>query len=285
MKIEIKDSEYIKLNLSQEGRLDVDSWEQLQNLECILPFSKVYNEDNNVGYQIGKRISLVEYLNMKELNFQETRGLLLSFVNGFEQVELAGGKSFNIMEDLHQVYINPVTQELRFLYVPVELELYAGNFKKMLRELLFLMRTTDSEMLLGMVADMIGTVTATQGEMVSALKERLLKTTSNIKVVEKEVEVDRVVEKIIERPVINKNDGIKRLLFYTTLYTINMVLMPMLLSHFLSSGLLAKPQLLNFLLWFLTILISMIVEFTRETSEKNDKTIVTLQPQENDKNK
>lgn len=276
MKIENQGEEYVKINLAQEGVLDYDIMEKIKHIECVLPF-RCTEEKNTVLYHKGKNISLLEYMNLKTLDFQETRGIILSIIECFEQVEKAGGKLSNILDSLYYVYIDPVSQAVQVVYCPVVLELSKDNFYNMMKHLISGMNTRDAEMILGTVVGVLGEIPHNEDVHI-VLKERLSQINSNVKIIEKKVEVDRIIEKVIEKPKKDKSYEGKNYITYTVLYFISMIVFPMLCSGFVSDAFVAKPAILNILFCLIALIVSGIVTILRERGKKDERVVVTMQP-------
>lgn len=279
MKVEEQGIDYLKINLLQEGKLDYKAFDTLPSLECLLPFSQIAEEDNRVSYYLGKYIPLTEYLNMKKWNFDETKRLFLVCVNTFENVKKAGGNEENIVTDLNYVYVEPVTRHVRFLYLPTVVTTNPASFRRLIKEILFFIQTENAEMLLGSVVDSLGRWTDKDMEL-EKFKESVLSVEANVKIVEKEVEVDRIVEKIIEKPKTYKSNVGGNLLFYTVVHTFTMIILPALLANFIDSSLIASPHLINILLCLFAILLTVFYSLKKEIGYKDDKIVVTMQPQE-----
>ena len=282
MKVEEQGNDFLKINLFQEGKLDYVAFSTLSSLECLLPFSQVTEEENRVSYYFGKYIPLAEYLNMKKLSFDETRRLFLVCVNTFENVREAGGNEENIVTDLNYVYVEPVTRQVRFIYLPTVVTVNPDSFRKLIKEILFFIQTENAEMLIGSVVGCVGRLADKDMELKN-LKRRVLSVESNVKVIEKEVEVDRIVEKIIEKPKKYKSNTGESLLFYTFVYTFAIIIVPALLANFVDSSLIARPQLVNILLCLSAILATVFYSLKKETNYKDDKIVVTMKPQEKKK--
>lgn len=282
MKVEAQGNDYLKISLFQEGKLDYTAFTTLSTLECLVPFSQVTEEENRVLYYLGNYIPLAEYLNMKKLSFEETKRLFLVCVNTYENVREAGGNEGNIGIDLNYVYVEPVTKQVRFLYFPTVVTINPDSFRLLIKDILFFIQTENAEMLLGSVVDTIGHWADREMEL-EKFKAKVMSVESNVKVVEKEVEVDRIVEKIIEKPKKYKSNIGGNLVFYTFVYTFAMIIMPALLANFVDSSLIAGPQLINILLCLSAILATVFYSFKKETGYIDDKVVITMQPQEKKK--
>lgn len=282
MKVEEQGSDYLKVSLFQEGKLDYAAFTTLSAVECFVPFSQVTDEENRVLYYLENYIPMAEYLNMKTLNFEETKRLFLVCVNTFENVRKAGENEGNIMTDLNYVYVEPVTRQIKFLYLPTVVTIHPDSFRTLLKNILFVVQTENAEMLLGSVVDAMRHFQDKETDLES-FKECVLSVESNVKVVEKEVEVDRIVEKIIEKPKKYRSNMGESLVFYTFVYTFAMIILPALLANFIDSSLLAGPKLINILLCLSAILATVVYSFKKEIGYKDDKIVVTMQPQEKKK--
>lgn len=280
MKVEEQGENYFILNLLQEGKLDHTALEKLQSEECLLPFELVDSERKCVRYHVGNYIPLKQYLNMKELNFSETKDLFLSIISNFEKIKNSGGKQANILEDLYYVYINPVSLEYRFVYLPVVLEVNPDNFLCMMKEILFLLQSNDAELVLGCVVDAI----RAGDNCMAHLKQRLFTVDSNVQVLEKTVEVDRVVEKTIEKQVSKRENLGESIAVTAIIYAFDMILLPFLLCDYLEPDLLATPKIINNLLCLFAILSSSLWAMSRARRiMKKEKMVVTMEPQKKEK--
>ena len=281
MKIEERGTNFLKISLLQEGTIDKVSFDRMKHLDCILPFEYVYNEENRILYRTGNYIPLAEFFNIKTLNFTEAKGLLLSWIMAFESVSRTGGKCGNLVTDMDYVYIDPVTGQLRFIYLPVLIEIKNNNFRNALKELIFSIRVKDAEILLGMVVEQLGKIGTDDAQLYEDLRECINKADQNVKIVEKEVEVERIVEKIIEKPQKQKRNIGRNLVGYTILCSLSMVILPLLLSNVIDSSLLSKPHLIKDLICLLTILLGHL--YTLQIDKKNidNKTIITMEPEKN----
>lgn len=282
MKVEEQGSDYLKVSLFQEGKLDYAAFTTLSAVECFVPFSQVTDEENRVLYYLEHYIPMAEYLNMKTLNFEETKRLFLVCVDTFENVRKVGKNEGNIVADLNYVYVEPVTRQIKFLYLPTVVTINPDSFRTLLKSILFVVQTENAEMLLGSVVDVIRHFQDKETDL-ERFKECVLSVESNVKVVEKEVEVDRIVEKIIEKPKKYRSNMGESLVFYTFVYTFAMIILPALLANFIDSSLLAGPKLINILLCLSAILATVVYSLKKETGYKDDKIVVTMQPQEKKK--
>lgn len=279
MKVEEQGNDYLKINLFQEGKLDYAAFTTLSASECFVPFSQVTEEENRVLYYLENYIPMAEYLNMKTLNFEETKRLFLACVNTFENVRNAEEDEGNIVADVNYVYVEPVTRQIKFLYLPTVVTINPDSFRTLLKNILFVVQTENAEMLLGSVVDVMRHFQDKETDL-ERFKECVLSVDSNVKVVEKEVEVDRIVEKIIEKPKKYRSNMGESLVFYTLVYIFAIILLPALLANFIDSSLLAGPKLLNILLCLSAILATVLYSLKKETGYKDDKIVVTMQPQE-----
>lgn len=282
MRVEEQGNGYLKISLIQEGRLDYTAFTTLSAVECFVPFSQVTEEENRVLYYLENYISMTEYLSMKTLNFEETKRLFLACVSTFENVRKAGENEENIVVDLNYVYVEPVTSQIKFLYLPTVVMINLDSFRTLVKNILFVVHTKDAEMLLGSVVDAMRQFQDKETDL-KKFKEIVLSVESNVKVVEKEVEVDRIVEKIIQKPKKYKSNMGESLVFYTFVYTLAMILLPVFLANFIDSSLLAGPKLINILLCLSAILVTMLYSLKKEFGYKDDKIVVTMQPQEKKK--
>lgn len=279
MKVEEQGNDYLKISLFQEGKLDYAAFTTLSASECFVPFSQVTEEENRVLYYLENYIPMAEYLNMKTLNFEETKRLFLACVNTFENVRNAEEDEGNIVADVNYVYVEPVTRQIKFLYLPTVVTINPDSFRTLLKNILFVVQTENAEMLLGSVVDVMRHFQDKETDL-ERFKECVLSVDSNVKVVEKEVEVDRIVEKIIEKPKKYRSNMGESLVFYTLVYIFAIILLPALLANFIDSSLLAGPRLLNILLCLSAILATVLYSLKKETGYKDDKIVVTMQPQE-----
>ena len=283
MKIEEQGKGYLNVKLQHEGTFDFVVLDKIKSLECILPFQIRADEENSISYHIGEFITLIEYLNMKVLSFEEVKGIFLSCIEGFERIEQCGGHSANIVEDLYHIFIDPVTREIHFIYCPVAIELNPNSFCNLMKELLFTVQTQDAEMILGVVAENISIIQKKEDD-IGILKNSIQNITGNVKIIEKKVEVERIVEKVIEKPVEKSNNFGKKLTTCSVIYLFSMIFLPMLLSNYLNSNLLTRPGLINIMLCIGSILLSVIIMLVTEREEQDDKIVVTMQSQEKMKN-
>lgn len=282
MKVEEQGNDFLKISLLQEGKLDYAAFTTLSAIECFVPFAQVTEEENRVLYYLGNYIPITEYFNMKKLNFDETKRLFLACVNTFENIRKVGGNEGNLVVDLNYVYLEPVTRQIRFLYLPTVVTINPDSFQTLVKNILFLIQTENTEMLLGSVVNIMAHLQDKETDL-KKFKECVLSVESNVKVVEKEVEVDRIVEKIIEKPKKYRSNMGESLIFYTFIYTFTMILLPALLANFVDSSLLAEPELINILLCLAAILVTVFYSFKKEISYKDDKIVVTMQPQDKKK--
>lgn len=282
MKVEEQGNNYLTINLFREGKLDYAAFTALSDMECLMPFSQVTEEENRVQYYLEYYISIAEYLNMKKLNFDETKRLFLTCADTFEAVRNAGGNEGNIVVDLNYVYVEPVTRQIKFIYLPTVVTINPDAFRVLVKDILFFIQTENAEMLLGSVIDAMGRF-QNKDEELERFKKCVLSVESNVKVVEKEVEVDRIVEKIIEKPQKYKSNIGGSLVFYTFVYTFSMIVLPALLANFLDSSLISGPKLVNIFLCLSAILATVFYSLKKEVSYKDDKVVVTMQPQEKKK--
>lgn len=286
MRIEECGADFLKISLLQEGTIDKTSFEKIKYLDCILPFDyDESKEENRIVYQIGNYITVKEYLNVKVLNFTEAKDFFLAWIMAFESVQQSGGKCSNLVTDTERVYIDPITRQLRFLYLPVLIEVNPDNFKEALKNLLFSVHVKNAEALLGLIVEIIEEYNGEGADVYRKLKEAVYKAEKNVKVVEKKVEVERIVEKIIEKPQKQKKNIGKNLVVYTILCTFSMVILPLLLSNVIDSSLLAKPHLMNVLLCLLTILIADLYIVRMDKKGVDNKMIITMEPQKNSEEK
>lgn len=282
MKILVQEEDQLKLNFHTEGKLHAKDIENMPYVESVLPFQK--EDAETIIYNWKGYISLVEYLNVKELQFEDTKGIFLSILTGFEQVQNAGGRLENIWSDVQHIYIDPITIEIRFIYLPVEIDVDLDSHKHTLQNVMFHMHTKNAEMVLGIVADMLGNAYRYEA-FLPKLKEKLTTTNDNIKIIEKKVEVDRVMEKVIEKKVVENKKMGEGLVVYTLLFTSLLILFPLFLENYIDKELLSKPELLNICFCLLAILFSSIYTIRKEKKRIDDKMVVTLQPlkEENEK--
>lgn len=281
MKVEEQGNDYLKISLFQEGKLDDTAFVALSDIECLVPFSQD-TEENRVRYYLENYIPLAEYLNMKKLNFEETKRLFLTCVDTFENIREAGGNDGNIVVDLNYVYVEPITRQIKFLYLPTMLTINPDAFRTLVKDILFSIQTENAEMLLGSVIDTMRGLQDKDTEL-ERFKEHVLSVEANVKVIEKEVEVDRIVEKIIEKPKKYRSNMGENLVFYTFVYTFAMIIIPALLANFVDANLVAGPKLINIFLCLLAILATVFYSLKKEVSYKDDKVVVTMQPQEKKK--
>lgn len=280
MKILVQEKNCLKLNFHTEGKLNAKDVENMPYVESVLPFQK--EDAHTITYNWEGYISIVEYLNVKELQFEDTKGIFLSILTGFEQVQNAGGRLENIWDDVQYIYINPITTEIRFVYLPVEIDMNLDSHKNILQKIMFHMHTKNAEMVLGIVADILANAYRYDA-FLPKLKEKLTVTSDNVKIVEKEVVVDRVVEKVIEKKVVESKKSGENLVVYTLLYTTLLVLLPMFLSNYVEEELMSKPGLLNICFCLFAILFSSIYTLGKEKKRMDDKMVVTLQPLKEEK--
>lgn len=282
MKLENLENGYIKVNMAREGNWDCASLDSVKMLECVLPF-RVEKEENCLLYHVGTYISLAEYLNMKELSLEEAKGIFLSCIECFERIENCGGMTGNIISDVYYTYIDPVTMELRFLYCPLLVELHPDNLKELMKKLLLVMRTKDAEMLIGSIANIVANMPRREEE-ITIFRDCVLNLKDNIRIIEKKVEVERVVEKIIEKPIKQKSYIGKNITAFAAVYTGALIFLPILLEDVVGTELVSAPKLMNVLLCMVAILISTIYSIWSSKKTK-DKVVVTMQPQEPQKEK
>lgn len=278
MKIETQDENYFILNLSAEGDIDRKAFSLVQQTEILLPFA--YDEgagENRICYCNEGYRPLVEYLNMIVLDFEQTKELFVNIVVGFQRLLAAGGKLENICENLYYVFIDPVSKQTRFVYLPMKTEVNVDGWAHLLKKILFALNTKDAEMVLGNMVVGLSSHLVTE-EKLKSLYEILQNSHENIKIIEKKVEVDRVVEKVIERKVQEKKSYVGDFVLHTMLYTGLLIFIPYFFADFTNRDLLAKPGLLNYVLGLLAVLCS--VCYTLQSDQKNtkDTSVVTMQP-------
>lgn len=279
MKVEEQGNDFLKISLLQEGKLDYAAFTTLSAIECFVPFAQVTEEENRVLYYLENYIPITEYFNMKKLNFEETKRLFLACVDTFENIRKVGGNEGNVVVDLNYVYLEPVTRQIRFLYLPTVVTINSDSFQSLVKDILFLVQTENAEMLLGSVVDTIAHMHDKETDL-KKFKECVLSVESNVKVVEKEVEVDRIVEKIIEKPKKYRSNIGESLIFYTFAYTFAMIILPALLANFVDASLIVGPELINIVLCLAAILATVFYSIRKEISYRDDKIVVTMQPQE-----
>ncbi|MCI8410769.1 MAG: hypothetical protein HFJ09_16155 [Lachnospiraceae bacterium] len=277
MKIENIGNGYLRVTFYQEGMIDEKKLGDMKLLECILPFQRDKDVKQSMLYHVGNYIPLVEYLNKKVLDLEETKGIFLSCINSFERITESGLFAGNLITELHHIYVEPVTQELRFIYCPVTFELDGENFQNMLRDIVFVMKTQGAELLLGTVlADFWRT--NRNDRNYEKWKKCIYQIEDNIQVIEKKVEVDRILERTIVRTVDKKQYPLGYLVVYNTLSLFLLVVAPMLLAERLSGDLVTRPGLVNILLCFCNILLSVILTIWMNRRKTTDRTIITTEP-------
>ena len=277
MKIESIGNGYLRVTFNHEGMINEKILGDMKLLECLLPFQKDKDVRQGMLYHIGNYIPLVEYLNKKVLDLEEAKGIFLSCINGFKQVTRSGMMTGNLLTQLHYIYVEPVTQELRFIYCPVNFEIDGDNFSNMIKELVFAMKTEGTEFLLGTVITDFwkngrGDIDYEEWE------NRIRHIEENIQVVEKKVEVDRVLERTIERRVDKKQYPFGYLVVYHSISLFLVVVIPMLFAEKMGRDLLTKPGLINILLCFFNVLLSVFLVIIWNHKKVKDRTIITTEP-------
>ncbi|MBQ5558552.1 MAG: hypothetical protein IIT46_02065 [Lachnospiraceae bacterium] len=282
MKIESQSKTELLLNLVNEGKMDYSIFSKLQNLEFIVPFYPDKNADNRISYHFGNYISLAEYLNVKNFGFDDAKELLLLCARGFWRIREAGGNIANIMPDINYVFVEPVSRELKYIYLPVFLEINPDSFQKMIKQVLFVAKIENAEYLLGTALNALKK-NREQENVLEIFIDALQNIDSNVNIVEKEVKVDRIIEKVIEKPVKQRTDLGGNLLFFTFVYTFTMILVPYVLCTKLGGDLISEPKLINISLCLLSILVTVFYSMKKEKERIDNKTVITMQPQERKK--
>lgn len=278
MKIENIGNGYLRVTFHQEGMINEKTLGDMKLLECILPFERDKDVKHSMLYYTGKYIPLVEYLNKKVLDLEETKGIFLSCINSFERVTESGLLAGNLITELYHIYVEPITQELRFIYCPVNFELDGENFPSMLRDIVFAIKTQGTELLLGTILVELWQNNRSNRNY-KKWQECICKTEDNIQVVEKKVEVDRILERTIERTVEKKQYPLGYLVIYNSFSLFLIGVVPMLLAEQISSDLVTRPGLINILLFFLNILLSLTFVALWNRKKTKDRTIITTEPQ------
>ena len=83
MKILVQEEDQLKLNFHTEGKLHAKDIENMPYVESVLPFQK--EDAETIIYNWKGYISLVEYLNVKELQFEDTKGIFNFFAINLAQ--------------------------------------------------------------------------------------------------------------------------------------------------------------------------------------------------------
>lgn len=276
MKIEKLEEKELRVSLSHEGKLDFSVLDTMKSLECILPFQYLAEEENSIRYYIGDSISIIEYLNMKELSFDEARDIFLACADSFLRIEKCGGICGNVIDNLYYVFINPVTRDLRLLYCPVEVELCPEAFRNVMRDLVFAMRTKDAEMLLGTVVEKLSDFSREENTIETFINA-IQTVKENVKIIEKKVEVDRIMEKVIEKQVEKEHNTGREIAIFSLIYFLSMIVLPFGFAQFMDSALVAAPALLNILICLCAIFIR--AAWVMKKGKRKDKMIVTTQPE------
>lgn len=279
MKIENIGNGYLRVTFNQEGMMNEKKIEDMKLLECILPFQKDKDVKKSMLYHIGNYIPLAEYLNKKILDLDETKEIFLSCINCFEKVAGAGLLPENLIAELHHIYVDPVTQELRFIYCPVNFELDKENVQNMLKELVFVMKTQGAELLLGTVIEDLWQ-NGRGNRDYEKWKNCIYQIEGNIQIIEKKVKVDRILERTIERTVETKQYPLGYLITYNSLSLFLLVVVPIFLAERIRDDLVTGPGLINILLCFLNILLSVIFVMWVSRKKTKDRTIITTEPRE-----
>lgn len=277
MKIENIGNGYLRVTFDQEGMVNEKTVGDMKLLECILPFQRDKDVKQGMLYYIGSYIPLVEYLNKKVLDLEETKGIFLSCINSFERVTEAGLLAGNLITELHHIYVEPVTQELRFIYCPINFELDGENFQNMLKDIVFVIKTQGAELLLGTVLVDFWQNSRSDRNY-NKWKKCIYQIEDNIQVIEKKVEVDRIVERTIERTVERRQYPLGYLVAYNSISLFLLVVVPMLLAEQISGDLVSRPGLINILLCFLNVLLSMVFVALRNRKKAKDRIIITTEP-------
>lgn len=277
MKIENIGNGYLRVTFNHEGMINEKILGDMKLLECILPFQKDKDVSQGMLYHIGNYIPLVEYLNKKVLDLEEVKGIFLSCINGFKQITMSGMMAGNLLTQLHHIYVEPVTQELRFIYCPVNFEMDGDNFLNMIKELVFAMKTEGAEFLLGTVVTDFWQ--NSRGDIdYEKWENRIRQIEDNIQIVEKKVEVDRVLERTIERRVDRKQYPFGYLAAYHSVSLLLLVVVPMLLAERVGGDLLTRLGLINILLCFFNVLLSVLFVIFWNHKKVKDRTIITTEP-------
>lgn len=277
MKIEKIANGYLRVTFNQEGMINDKILDDMKFLECLLPFQKDTEVKESMLYYVGNYIPLVEYLNKKVVDLEETKGLFLSCINSFRQVTERGLSAGNLITELHHIFADPVTQELRFIYCPVRMDIDSENFQNLLKELVFTMKTQGAELLLGTVVTNCRQSIGNDRDY-EKWKSCIELVKDNIQVVEKKVEVDRILERTIERTVEKRQYPLGYLVIYNTLSLFLLVVVPMFLSEWISNDLVTPPGLINILLCFFNVLLSIIFLTWKNRRKLKDRTIITTEP-------
>lgn len=277
MKIENIGNGYLRVTFDHEGILQEKIIDKMRHIECFLPFQKDTEKKQSMIYHTGNYIPLVEYLNKKTLELEETKGIFLSVIDSFERIDMEGLMSANVITALYHVYVDPVTQEIRFIYCPVDYEVDIEGFPFMMKELIFSIKTSSAELLLGTVVEQI--VNNGKRERDYQLwKKRIQGIRDNVQIIEKKVEVDRILERTIERTVERRQNFLPYLIVYDLVSFCLLVGAPTILSARYEIQGVSKPEIINILLFIFDILISSCIVILLGRKKQNDRTIVTTEP-------
>lgn len=291
MNIEYTEDGYLKLSVSQKGAIVHGEIQKMNANPYILPSFRDRYDKDVVLYHRGEYIALSSYFEKHTLGFKELKSIVLQFTKAFINIEKAGFEIANIVTALDYLFINPMTLEVKIIYCPVSAVINQRSFQELLIHICHGAETENASILLGTLLEQSNKkefqLQAFQ-EIIQQLDnkagveikevEKIVEVPVEVeKIVEKPVEVEKVIETVVEKQVPTSSGGVICVVGILSV-SITSVVLPVILSSVLGKEISMEPQMVNYALYLMEILILLGTYYlTRPKKEEDGRTVKPTQ--------